>query len=46
MRIARENLDDGLDEVVRTLSMTSMAGMTVARLGMSQEKNNVVSLKT
>jgi len=37
-RIAREYLDDGPDDAVRSLSMWSMAGMTVARLGMPQEK--------
>jgi len=44
-QIARENLDDDLDDVVRTLLMSSMAGTTVARLGVPQEKNKVVSLK-
>ena len=44
-RIARENSDDDLDDVVRTLSMRSMAGMTVARLGVPREKNKVASLK-
>ena len=43
--MARENLDDGDDDVVRTLLMRSMAGMTVARLGVPREKNNVASLK-
>ena len=43
--IARENLDDDLDDVVRTSLMSSMAGMTVARLGVPQEKNKVASLK-
>jgi hypothetical protein len=31
--------------VVRTLSMCSMAGITVARLGVPREKNIVASLK-
>jgi hypothetical protein len=44
--IARDSLDDNSDEVVRTLLMRSMAGMTVARLGVLCEKNSVVSLKT
>ena len=30
--------------VTRTLSMWSIAGMTVERLGVPQEKNSVVSL--
>ena len=33
------------DEVARTLSIRSIAGMTVARFSMPQEKNNVASLK-
>jgi len=41
-----EYLDDDKDDVVRTLSIRSMAGMTVAKLGVSQEKNRVASLKT
>jgi len=45
-QIARDNLDDESDDVVRTLSISSMAGMMVARLGVPQEKNNVTSLKT
>jgi hypothetical protein len=44
-RIARQNLDDESDDVVRTLSMCSMAGITVARLGVPREKNIVASLK-
>lgn len=32
--------------LVRTVSMWSIAGMTMARLGVSREKNNVASLKT
>jgi hypothetical protein len=44
-QIAREYLDGDMDDVVRTLSMRSMAGMMVARLGVPQEKNRVVSLK-
>jgi len=44
-QIAKEYLDDDSDDAVRTLSMMSMAGMMVARLGVPQEKNNVASLK-
>jgi hypothetical protein len=44
--IARDSLDDESDEVVRTLSISSMAGMMVARLGVLREKNRVASLKT
>jgi len=44
-RIAMQNLDDKSDVVVRKLSMSPIAGRTVARLGVSQEKNNVASLK-
>jgi hypothetical protein len=43
--MGRENLDADFDDVVRTLSIRSMAGMTVARLGVSREKNKVASLK-
>jgi hypothetical protein len=32
------------DVVARTLSMWFMAGMTIARFGVPQEKNNVASL--
>ena len=46
VRIAREKLDDVEDDVVRTFLMKSMAGMTVARLGVFREKNKVASLKT
>ena len=45
-QIARDSLDDESDEVVRTLSIRSMAGMMVARLGVLREKNRVTSLKT
>ena len=45
-RIASGHLENDSDDVVRTLSMSSMAGMTVARLGVPQEKNSVASLKT
>jgi hypothetical protein len=45
-RIARDNLDDGSEDVVRILSIYCMAGMTVARLGVLREKNSVVSLNT
>jgi hypothetical protein len=45
-RTARDNLDDESDDIVRTLSISSMAGMTVARLGVPREKNSVASLKT
>jgi hypothetical protein len=45
-RIAMDNLDNESDDVVRNWSINSMAGMTVARLGVPREKNNVVSLKT
>jgi hypothetical protein len=38
-----ENLDDDSDDVVSTLLMCFMAGMTVARLGVPQEKNRVAS---
>jgi len=44
-QIARENLDDDSDDVVRTLLISSMAGTTVARLGVMREKNRVASLK-
>jgi len=44
-QIAREYLDDNLDAVVSVLLMRSMVGMTVARLGVSQEKKRVTSLK-
>jgi hypothetical protein len=44
--IMTDNLDDDLDDAVRTLLIKSMAGMMVARLGVPQEKNNVASLKT
>jgi hypothetical protein len=44
--MVRENLDDGSDDVARTLSISPIAGMTVARLGVLREKNNVTSLKT
>jgi hypothetical protein len=44
--IARDSLDDDSDEVVRTLSMRSIARMMVARLGVPCKKNSVVSLKT
>ena len=43
--MAREKLDDDDDDVVRTFLMKSMAGMTVARLGVLREKNKVASLK-
>ena len=42
----RDNVDDESDDIMRTLLISSMAGMTVARLGVPQEKNNVMSLKT
>ena len=45
-RIERDNLDEESDDMLRTLSIRSMARMTVARLGVLQEKNNVASLKT
>jgi hypothetical protein len=44
-RIGRENLEDDSDDVVRTSLMCSMAGITVARLGVPREKNRVASLK-
>jgi hypothetical protein len=44
--IGMDNLDDESDDVVRNWSINSMAGTTVVRLGVPQEKNNVVSLKT
>jgi len=44
-RIAREKSDEKSDDAVRTLSMSSMAGRTVAKLGVPREKNNVASLK-
>ena len=44
-RMARENLDDDPDDMVRALLIRSMARMTVARLGTPQEKNSITSLK-
>jgi len=43
--IVRQKLDNESDDLVRTPSMCSMAGMTVPRLGVPQEKNIVASLK-
>ena len=45
-QIASGCLENDSDDVVRTLSMSSMAGTTVARLGVPREKNSVASLKT
>jgi hypothetical protein len=45
-QIARENLDEESVDTLRTLSIWFIAGRTVARLGMPQEKNIVASLKT
>ena len=45
-RIGRDNLDDVLEPVVRTLLIRSMAGTMVAKLGVPREKNSVASLKT
>jgi hypothetical protein len=44
-QIARQKLDDKLDVIVRKSLINFMAGRTAARLGASQEKNNVASLK-
>jgi hypothetical protein len=43
--IARENWYGQSDEVARTLSMWSIAGITVARFGVPCKKKRVVSLK-
>ena len=43
-QIVRENVNN-VDNIVRALSMRSMAGITVATLGVLQEKNKVASLK-
>jgi hypothetical protein len=45
-RMARESLDEESVDVLRTLSIWSIAGMTVARFGVPREKNVVASLKT
>jgi len=45
VQIAREYLCGDLDDVVRNLLMTSIAGTMVVRLGVPQEKNSVASLK-
>jgi hypothetical protein len=45
-RIGTDNFDDESVDVVRTLSIRSIAGIMVARLGVPREKNNVASLKT
>ena len=42
--MVRENWRQLSDEVVRTLSMWSIAGMTVVRFGVPQEKKSVASL--
>jgi len=44
-QIAMQNLDDKSDVVLRKSLMSPIAGRTAARLGVSQEKNNVASLK-
>ena len=44
--IGTDNFDNESVDVVRTLSIRSIAGITVARLGVLREKNNVASLKT
>jgi hypothetical protein len=42
----REDLDKELVDVLRNFSIWSIAGRTVARLGVPREKNIVASLKT
>src|SRR5260221_14380950 len=44
-QIAGENLEALSADDARTLSMWSIAGMTVARFGVPREKYNVASLK-
>jgi len=42
VQIGRENLDDDLDDIVRALLIRSMAGIIVARLGVSQGKYSIL----
>jgi hypothetical protein len=44
-QIARQNFCEASDIVAIMLLIMSMAGITVARFGVPQEKNSVASLK-
>jgi len=44
-QIARQNFCEVSDVVAIMLSITSMAGITIARFGVPREKNSVASLK-